>query len=449
MKLFKIIILFSLLSNPVLGQTSQRIGYRNDLMFLKKSLEENYPSLYRFKSKAFINKLFDNCIQEIDSGISKRDFYKTLKLILSNIEDGHLSCSAPDSLRHQIDEKDKYFPLSLYFTENKAYVDCSNLRDFPSGTEITEINDVSIPDIRKKLFNYIVSDGKIKTKKYWILNHSFWFYFSLVYGQHKEYKITYKNSNGKLQKTTVNAALKKDIQCKRLTEKENDKLVDLKFLHQNIALLTIRTFANDDLLKYNIDFAGFLDAAFIEIKEKKVTSLIIDLRGNGGGRDTYGALLYSYLSDTTFRYYQRLETTFKILEEKEHPNLSLQQPKHNCFSGNTYILINGLSFSATSEFCTVVKNNNRAIFIGEETGGTYCGNTSGNFIQTVLPYSRFTVFTPTTKYTMFTTDKKNTDRGIIPDYIIKPTIEDLINKKDVQLNKAIELGRNNKHSQKR
>ncbi|MCE7042510.1 S41 family peptidase [Dyadobacter sp. CY312] len=443
MKLFKIIILFSLLSNPVFGQSEQCTGYRNDLIFLKKSLEENYPSLYRFKSKASINKLFDDCIQEIDSRTSEKDFYKTLKLILSHIEDGHLNCSAPDSLRQLIDVKEKHFPLSLYFTEDKTYVDCSNLLGFPSGTEITEINGVSISAIKKNLFNYIVSDGKIEAKKYWILNHSFWFYFSLVYGQHKEYMITYKNSNGQLLKTTVNAVHEKEIQCKSLTDNNDDKLVDLKFLHQNIALLTIRTFANDDLQSANIDFADFLNSTFNEIKTKKITSLIIDLRLNGGGRDTYGALLYSYLCDTTFHYYQQLETSSKILDEKEHPNLSLQQPKNNYFPGKVYILINGLSFSVTSEFCTIVKNNNRAIFIGEETGGTYCGNTSGNFIETSLPYSKFIVFTPTTKYTMVTTDKNNIDRGIIPDYIIKPTVADLINKKDVQLSLGIKLAEKN------
>lgn len=446
MKLLKIIILFSLLSNPVFGQTSQNIGYRNDLIFLKKTFEKNYPSLYRFKSKAFINKLFDECVQQVNNNTSERDFFKTLKMILSNIEDGHLSCSAPDSLRQQLNEKDKYFPLSLYFTESKAYVDCSNLTGFPSGTEITEINGLSILSIRKKLFNYIVSDGKIESKKYWILNNSFRYYFSLVYGQHEEFKITYKSKSGQLLKARVNAVLNKDLQCKSLTDKEDERLVDIKELHQNIALLTIRTFDYNDLQNAHIDFTDFLDSAFIQLKEKKVTSLIIDLRGNGGGRDAYGSLLYSYLSDAAFHYYQQLETSLRILEEKEHPNLSLQQPKQNSFSERIYILINGMSFSATSEFSTVVNNNNRAIFIGEETGGTYCGNTSGQFIQTTLPYSRFTVSYPTIKYTMFTIDKKNIDRGIIPDHIIKPTIENLINKKDVQLIKAIELAKkNNSH----
>lgn len=445
MKVFKLIISLFVLSSAVFAQSDKSNGYKNDLVFLKKSFEEHYPSLYRFKNKAAINKLFDNCIHEINRNTTERDFYKTLKFILSNLEDGHLSCSAPDSLVQQIDEEEKFFPLSLYFTEDKAYVDCSNLSGFFPGTEITEINGVNISTIRKELFKYIVSDGEIETKKYWILNYSFWFYYTLVYGPSKEYNVLYRNSYGQLLHTTLQAAPKNDIQCKRVIDDEDNKLVDFKMMSQQIALLKISTFAHDDLQQKQIDFAGFLDSVFNEMATMKTTSLIIDLRGNGGGRDVYGALLYSYLTDTPFRYYKQLETAIKILDEKEHPNLSVQQPKQNNFKGKVYILINGLSFSATSEFCTVVKNNNRAIFIGEETGGTYCGNTSGKFMNVVLPYSKFTVFIPTTKYTMFTPDKKNTNRGILPNYMIKPTIVDLINKTDVQLNKAMELARKNEN----
>ena len=439
MNLIRIILLVFLLPSLVSGQTPKGTGYRKDLIVLKKALEENYPSLYRFKSKAAINKLFEKSIQETANPTTERDFYKTLKRILSAVEDGHLSCSPPARLEQQFDEVEKYFPVSLYFTEDKAYVDCSNSSSLSSGTAITHINGMGIEAIRKELFNYIVSDGEIETKKYWILNRSFWFYFNLIYGPRETHRITYKNSNGQLQKTVVPAALRKDLQCRSLTADKETPLVDLKFLRPDMALLQIRTFAEPDLQSAHIDFAQFLEAAFRELKERKATSLLIDLRGNGGGRDVYGALLYSYLSDTTFRYYQKLETASGELGEKEHPNLAIQQPTPNRFSGKTYVLINGLTFSAASEFCTVVKANNRAVFIGEETGGTYCGNTSGDFFEVILPYSRFTIFLPTTKYTMVTTDPKNTNRGIIPNYVVTPSIRDLLGKKDVQLDFALQL----------
>ena len=40
----------------------------------------------------------------------------------------------------------------------------------------------------------------------------------------------------------------------------------------------------------------------------------IDLRGNGGGRGDYGSLLYSYLTDKPFRYYDSLQVMGLHLE---------------------------------------------------------------------------------------------------------------------------------------
>lgn len=434
---FNLCVVFSLFSTGfTFAQSPSISAYKNDLVILKTSFENNHPSLYRFKSKASIDKLFNNCARQINQRTSDRDFYKIIKFILSNIHDGHLSCDPSTVLQKQLDEKEAYFPMPLYFTGRKAYIDYTNVNHFPLGTEILQINDEDINSIRKKLFNYLVSDGKIKTKKYWILRRYFWIYYNIAYGQADEYKVKYKDQTGRIATIVLKGVLRKDIEQ---AEQPSTKLLAVNYLKNSTALLTIKSFAEDNLVSANLNFTNFIDSTFKNLRAKNTRSLIIDVRGNGGGQDINGSLLYSYLTDSTFRYYAKLQTVTKELTAINHPNLSIQKSNPNNFKGKVYILINGLSFSATSEFCTVAKDSNRATFVGEETGGTYCGNTSGNFHNVVLPFSKITISIPTTKYTMFVTDRKNKDRGIIPEFSIKPTITDLLEKKDVQLNFAIQL----------
>lgn len=99
------------------------------------------------------------------------------------------------------------------------------------------------------------------------------------------------------------------------------------------------------------------------------------------------------------------------------------------FKGNVYVLINGLSFSVTTGFCAIVQSNHKAVFIGEETGGAYYVNTSGRFIDVSLPYSSITIHIPTVKYSMSVNYRKNKDKGIIPDYQVIATMNDLVEKR--------------------
>ncbi|MVT12612.1 S41 family peptidase [Chitinophaga tropicalis] len=426
-----LILFFLFVPGLTTGQHLTAAYYKRDLDTLRKAFEATYPSLYRFNTKASIDKVFDSCSNAINNGTTDYDFYRTVKLILSAVRDGHLGCSPSDTFKKKIEDSDKYFPFSLIFLDNKAFVDCGNKNALPTGTEILSINNENINDIRKHIFNYIVSDGIIETKKYWILSHSFWFYYNLVYGQQTVYQVKYRSDNGQIATIIVDSELRKDTKCQSIIP-EWEQAQSLTYPLSNTALLYIPNFTDDG-------FAGFLDSSFRDIKQKPVLNLIIDLRGNGGGRDVYGSLLYSYLTDKAFKYYASLEKPTVFLTAADHPNLAVQQPNADNFNGNVYILIDGLSFSVTTEFCAIAKDNNRAIFIGEETGGTYCGNTSGGTKEVLLPYSGITLFIPTTKYTMAVTDAKNKDRGIIPDYHVLPTIKDLIQKNDAALNFALRL----------
>jgi C-terminal processing protease CtpA/Prc len=119
--------------------------------------------------------------------------------------------------------------------------------------------------------------------------------------------------------------------------------------------------------------------------------------------------------------------------------LGLQQPNENHYDGKVFVLMNGRSFSGVAEFAAIARSNNRAIFIGEECGGGYYGNSSGDEAMVTLPHTQITVRIPLIKYTMAVKSEQRKDGGIYPDYPIDLAIGDLMAHTDGQLEYALKI----------
>jgi C-terminal processing protease CtpA/Prc len=157
--------------------------------------------------------------------------------------------------------------------------------------------------------------------------------------------------------------------------------------------------------------------------------------------------------DFSFRKYANLKEPLpaSMLERQpngkyraiKHPNWGTNQPSKPGFRGPVYILINGHSFSTTAEFLSHVHSRKRATFIGEESGGGYYGNSSGFMPRVVLPNSKVIVFVPLMTYYMSVGNyqSKIASHGIIPDYPVQYSIEELLEGKDRELALALELAR--------
>ena len=261
-------------------------------------------------------------------------------------------------------------------------------------------------------------------------------------GAKDSYSVTCKTPAGEIKTATLQADTLKNFICPGPFSRP-DKYLKLNYRPGNIAVLTLATFFNGFLNTTGENFRHFLDSSFNDLKDKKVTKLVIDLRSNQGGNDNNGEMLYSYLTPKPFMYYASLETVKGKITDKVNAELGWQQPDSNNFKGKVYILINGRSFSGTAEFSSIAKSNRRALFIGEECGGGYYGNTSGGEDMVTLPNSQITVRVPLVKYTLAVKKTRLKDGGVMPDHFIYPTISDIIEKRDPQLDYTLQLAQKN------
>lgn len=411
-----------------------------DFVVFRDYLKNEHPGLYRYQPKEKIDKLLDSCLLSIDRPLTSSEFAKKILFSISHIQDGHTGTTFTGALVRRYQESTKLFPIDLYFAGDKAFIVCSNSGQVEVGSELLSINNRSITSIKHELFSYLPSDGSIQTKKIHTLNNgAFPFLYKWIIGHGDSLAIDYKPSDQPVRSATIGAELVKNFTCTFDRRASTGKLLDLSFPRPNVALMTITTFDEPRLSNVNLNFRAFLRGSFAEINKTKPATLILDLRNNAGGLDEYGALLYSYLAEGPFNYFTSVESTHKKSTEAENHLLKRQLVQESTFKGDVYILINGLSFSTTAEFCAITRSHGRARFIGEETGGGYYGNTSGQLLKIELPHSKLNVLIPRFKYVNAVKPILCPDRGILPDYEIIPTVNDLLTKRDVQLQYCLDL----------
>lgn len=442
-----------------------------DFSLFEQALQEAHPGLYRYNSKAHIDSLFAKTNGLIDRKMSQQEFYKLLLPLVVQIKCGHTKFH-PDSnwSTNFYYNTEKVFPLRLFFQDKKAYAigNYEETNSIPAGSEVLVINGTSVSDIMDKMLNSFCSDGNNTTFKYIEMSHYFSAYYANLVEGPDTFTVKYQNGQG-IAETKIPSVSHEKIEQyeKHLDEVANNTPLNrINFRENETALLSIPSFWEGTGKKYK----QFLKNSFEAINQKKVKNLIIDLRNNEGGIDRRGSLLLSYLMNREFNYYDRLEVTtrkkysfakqarlpgfygiYRHLISKENDgsyrwnhnkNLKVQKPQKNNFSGNVYVLINGASFSVTAEFAAVTHFLKRATFIGEETGGSYYGNNSGTFVIVTLPNSKLNVGIPMVAYYTAVSGYPFNDQGVVPDYKVEPTVNQILSGEDPVLNFCTKLIQN-------
>ncbi|MEO0403701.1 MAG: S41 family peptidase, partial [Bacteroidota bacterium] len=471
-QLFQLILLsvFSLINLTGSGQDYGDLPQvskdllRQDLELFKQGMEKYHTGLYWYTSKDSLDLAFQKAKESINGDMNVLEFHKIIAPIVVLSREDHCNIYLPDETEEQMNSHAKYLPLSVVFLGTKMYFNknYSGVQKDITGKEVVRINGESIESIVQKIGSLFASDGYVKRVKYSDLEgFSFAKYYYLWYGQAAEFRVEFEQEEIILPSLTFSEVRENSALLEKQNEGKKDgeegevinNCLEFRLINDSIAYLAVHSFSNYEYKENKIhkDYSKFLSSSFQTIDEKNIQHLIIDVHENGGGNEGNENLLYSYLGPNYQKYLsvsaktQRtiLDNgsdkpvkfkTFGPLElllqneagedgmiyrkmDKGHGLTAYKKEPKNKFQGKVYVLIGPVTYSGGSEFTNMMYTNELAIFVGEETGGGYYGNTSGYSQELTLPHSGIVVDIPSLRFEMNVKPLLPHGSGVKPDHL--------------------------------
>jgi C-terminal processing protease CtpA/Prc len=114
------------------------------------------------------------------------------------------------------------------------------------------------------------------------------------------------------------------------------------------------------------------------------------------------------------------------------------RPVGKPFRGKFYVLIDANNSSATFQFAQTVQQNKLGTLIGQPTGGNQRGINGGAFFFLRLPKTQIEMDLPLIGNF---SSSPQPDAGLAPDILVTPTLQDIIEGRDVEMATIKELQR--------
>ena len=440
-----------------------------DFAVFQEAMEEAHPGLYVHRAPAEIAEVFARQSARLEKGGGEWVLYRALATVISAVQDGHTGANLSLQGLRLLDASDAFLPFKLEVIGDSAFL----FRDYSEGhpellgARVVAVGGRPWREIEATLMAHRPSDGATRTGERRELGRSIIFgrHFQMIWGTTSRYSLDLELEG--VRRTVVVPAISYATLSDRFEARYADSAARERFALSfperptRTAVLRIGAFAGDE-------YEAFLDDSFQQIAARDTRHLVIDLRGNGGGRERYGQRLVRYLVQDSFRTYDRIVVTrrrFPSLQLSDRRDLvyieddataaadgtllvtrpyartlAIQSPLTPHFAGDVYVLLDGASFSTTADTLTSLDQLNRAVFVGTEAGGNYYGNTSGTTAELTLPHTKVRVWIPLERFYNHVTDSdRPKNRGLIPDHVIEPTIDDLLAGRDPVLEAAYAL----------
>jgi len=431
-----------------------------DFKIFREALEEGHPGLNDYISKTNLDKLFDLTLSKINQPMTPEEFQRLLLPIIDSVRDSHtvLSLSSGNPNNSIVDLPIHFGVLNDSLFIYQTIPEYKNLL----GKNIIEINGVKFNDLIKDINIPLGNcDGFIISQTDYYRLTLFYLFYKIIYNKAVGDKVAIRFSDG--SQTDLVYRSMKDLNgfVPDIFKSPHQGNFETKKITSKIAYLRLYTFGLTETDLENI-------CKFIkEISHSSVDNLIIDLRGNRGGTESF-ADIFSLIAEKAFKTSLSSMVTkngtydffknssnynadskpfpeFKKIEGKKgfyQINDNLVQPNDSIhFAGKVYVITNEFSQSASTVFAGLVHKYQRGKIVGRETGSSYYQLNATKFANVTLKNSGLGLRIPLIKEIFEDKLDKSIPwgRGVIPDYPIKLSFDSFFGTEDKLLKGTLQI----------
>jgi len=382
-----------------------------DIDVLITTLKTNHPGVYDYHSPAAFDALMAAYQNEGQAAQSVLDEYKIVSKIIAAVSDAHTYALNP--YYQNILKEELLFPLKTTINNNTITI---------NGKRLEAINGHGADDILKHLQTFANSDANTLPYKNAFIELEFPIKYFTFFDASAAFEV-------KLQdEAPVTVTGKAYPEGLRPGPAAPSFSID-----SGTATLKIPSWEDEMASSFNQNLQAMAEQAelgrFIKTSVQKAIDagaghLVVDLRGNKGGKSGPAAILLSYLISEPFAYYSEISVASASFPTKAHiTNQELVQlyesastqglvterngayyfkdqfvppiaPNPNQFKGTVEVLVDKYSLSVSTDVVAVLKKNRAVTITGAELGGSLEHYCAGSYINLKLPNSGIEVNIP-------------------------------------------------------
>lgn len=433
---------------------------RDDLNYLRDTLEVVHYDLYAFTNKETFDRAYEKIESSINDSLTFMQAYRLFQpyLALAKMSECVIFPPFGEYWGNYLPNGGTVFPLNLGFSKGKVFVkdNFSSVSQISNGDEIVSFNGKPIKDFMEDVYSFMSGWNEYYKASY-LENLNFSRFYWCIYGKCDAFHLEIRKKYGNELNVQLPAIPGREYESKLSKQHPSrNPPREFRFINNDIAYLYPGEFVNNpgkwDSISQatrwdNTEFCQFIDTSFSAFRKMNPTCLIIDLRNNLGGSNTFSDHMISYIASKPFYFASKLKVRTSRVTKEFWKNVNIPsveelkkailsnengarfevslpdfqpQPDSLRFTGKVYVLINHLSFSNTSSVASIIKDYNMGKLIGETTPDFV--SAYGATQQFYLPNTQIAVSYP--KGLFIRPSGDTIPQSVYPDYQVEDNLSD-------------------------